>query len=155
MVPVLLAKLDGQSSEFISSLINKGEQKSKLVSVALAKALADKLELPDCDDEIDSINIYFAREHKEKVMTSVLGINELVSLNKEEVLEYIKAIYGYRYSQACPTDIVPYINKETALEDFFGISKFFSTDFTEVIKEHGSNITSYVNKFNVLISKLD
>lgn len=152
MIPLLLAKLDKNTSDFISTLVTKGEQKSKLVSISLAKALADKLALP-CE-AVDCIDLHFSMQCKTFVCEAIANINEIVSINKEETLDYAKRFYKFRYNQLVVTDIVPFINKETAVEDFFGISKVFSQDMLDIIKDQNVTVTSYINRFNDLLCKL-
>jgi hypothetical protein len=152
MIPQLLTKLDKNTSEFISLLVTKSDQKSKLVSISLAKALSDKLPLPI--STVECIDIHFSANYKVQTSETIAIINELIPLNKEEVLDYAKRFYKFRYNQVYITSIVPYINKDTAVEDFFGISKVFSEDFIVTVKEQNSIITSYINRFNDLLCKL-
>lgn len=152
MVAMLLTKLDKDTSDFISTLINKGGYKCKIASLSLAKALSIDLALPA--DQVDDSGLYFSMTYKTEISEIISIINELISLDKEEILDLVKKFYSYKYNVVYKDDIVPYINKDTAVEDFFGISRVFDVQTLELIKENTSTINSYVNKFISIIQKV-
>ena len=152
MFPLLLTKLEKETADFISSLVTQGEYKSKLVSLSLAKALAMKLALPST--QVEDAGLHFAMSHKQACLNAILLVNELITVNVDEVLDLTKRFDVYRYNCIFVQELVPYINKDTAVEDFFGISRVFSPDTIELIKEHNSKLTSYVNRFITLIEKI-
>lgn len=152
MFPLLLTKLDKETADFISSLVTQGEYKSKLVSLSLAKALSMKLALPST--QVEDVGLHFAMSHKQACLNAILLVNELITVNVDEVLDLTKRFYVYRYNCIFVQELVPYVNKDTAVEDFFGISRVFSPDSIALINEHNSKLTSYVNRFITLIEKI-
>ena len=152
MIPALLANLDKETNDFISTLITKGEYKSKLCSLALAKALASKLFIPTVG--VEDIRLHFSMTHKAAVLQKILMINEMISIDIDDAIELTKQFYSYRYQQFMGTEIMPHIGAQTAVEDFFGISRTFSKETLDLIKEHNYVLTIYINRFTNLIEKL-
>ena len=126
MVPLLLAKLDKDTASFVSVLVTQGNQKSKLVSLALAKALST--DLPVLITPCDYPDVEFARLHKNDIMHKIIAVNELLLVNQDETMELVKQFYIYQYNIFHSVNPVPYLNKDTAVYDFFGITKVFSPD---------------------------
>ncbi len=151
MVAMLLTKIDKDTSDFISTLVNKGGYKCKIATLSFAKALSMDIPLPS--SQVDDIGIHFSMHHKTAIVEIIAVVNELISLDKDEVLELVKKFYTYKYNTIHKDSIVPYINKDTAIEDFFGISRLFDKQTLELIKENNSTITSYVNSFLAIIEK--
>jgi hypothetical protein len=152
-IPVLLTKLDAETNGFIASLVTKGEYKSKVVTLALAYALSKQLPMP-CE-AIDDISIYFALKHKADAINKLTAINELISVDIDGTIELAKKFYGYRYSVYKGIEVMPLIFADTAVEDFFGISKYICPDIRQLIKEQNTNLTNYINKFDKILVKLN
>lgn len=152
MIPVLLAKLDKETSDFIASLVTKGEYKSKLVALALAKAVSIGMQLPP--EPVEDAGLHFSMVHKQKVITAAIAVNELITIDIDEVIELAKKFFIYKYNVMFYDFQVPYVNKDTAVEDFFGISRVFGKDVTDIITEHNSKLTMYVNRFISVIERL-
>ena len=153
MVPLLLTKLDTETASFVSELVNQGNQKSKLVSLALAKAIATKL--PPLTIFSDYPEVDFARLHKMDVTHKIIAVNELILVNEDETLDLVKKFYLYQYNVIHSTNAVPYLHKDTAVCDFFGISKVFSPDILELITYSHSKLTYYISKFTNILEKVE
>ena len=153
MVPLLLTKLDSETAAFVSELVNQGNQKSKLVSLALAKALS--ADLPVMITPSDYPDVDFTRLHKVNLMQKILMVNELVLVNVDETLDLIKKFYVYQYNIHHSVNAVPYLHKDTAVYDFFGISKVFSPDILELISDSHSKLTYYISKFTNILEKAE
>ena len=152
MIPLLLAKLDTECAQFVAELVNQGNQKSKLVSLALAKALSTALPVPtECSDHPD---VDFSRQFKPMLTQKIVLINELLLVDIDETIELAKQFYVYRHNCVFCCDPIPYLHQDTAVLDFFGISKVFSPDTLTVIAEHNSKLTCYVSKFCNILDKL-
>lgn len=153
MVPLLLTKLDTETASFVSELVNQGNQKSKLVSLALAKVLSAQLPvmiIPSDYPEVD-----FARLHKVELTQKIIRVNELVLVNVDETLDLVKKFYIYQYNVHHSVNAVPYLHKDTAVCDFFGISKVFSPDILELITDSHSKLTYYISKFTNILEKAE
>lgn len=152
MIPLLLTKLDNETTQFVAELVNQGNQKSKLVSLALAKAISSQLPAPsECSDHPD---LDFSRQFKSMVTQKIVLVNELFLVDIDETLEIIKQFYVYRHNCIYSCDPIPYLHQDTAVLDFFGITKVFSPDTIKVIAENNSKLTCYVNKFCNILEKL-
>lgn len=159
MVPILLARGNRDINDFIASICGNNRGKSNLVSLSLARAISDKLEVPR--EEVESLSIYFANTYKQDILKKLIQINESISIDKEKVMDYVVKLYRYRYNLVRTNNPVLCINKETAIEDFFGITRVFGVsammgdDIVSTIREHGNTIVKYVFKFNEILEKLD
>ena len=153
MVPLLLTKLDKETTTFVAELVNQGNQKSKLVSLALAKAIATKL--PPLTIFSDYPEVDFARLHKVELTQKIIRVNELVLVNVDETLDLVKKFYIYQYNLHHSVNAVPYLHKDTAVCDFFGISKVFSPDILELITDSHSKLTYYISKFTNILEKVE
>ncbi len=153
MVPLLLTKLDKETATFVAELVNQGNQKSKLVSLALAKAIATKL--PPLTIFSDYPEVDFARLHKMDVTHKIIAVNELILVNEDETLDLVKKFYLYQYNVIHSTNAVPYLHKDTAVCDFFGISKVFPQDILDLIAENNSKLTYCVSKLSTVLEKIE
>ena len=139
MIPLLLAKLDTECAQFVAELVNQGNQKSKLVSLALAKALSATLPVPtECSEHPD---LDFSRQFKPMLTQKIVLVNELFLVDIDETIKLTKQFYMYRHNCMYCCDPIPYLHQDTAVLDFFGISKVFSPDTLTVIAEHNSKLT--------------
>ncbi len=152
MIPLLLTKLDPETAAFVSELVNQGNQKSKLVSLALAKALS--AQLPVLITPSDYPEVDFSRLHKAELTQKILLVNELVLVNVDETLDLVKKFYVYQYNIHHSVNSVPYLHKDTAVCDFFGISKVFPPDILELISDSHSKLTYYISKFTNILEKM-
>ena len=152
MIPLLLAKLDTECAQFVAELVNQGNQKSKLVSLALAKAISSQLPVPV--EFLDHPDLDFSRQFKPMVSQKIVLVNELFLVDIDETIELTKQFYMYRHNCMYCCDPIPYLHQDTAVLDFFGISKVFSPDTIKVIAENNSKLTCYVNKFCNILEKL-
>lgn len=153
MIPVLLARGNSSINDFIASVTSSNRGKSGLVSLSLARAISDKLELPN--GPVDAIEIYFAGTYKNDILNKLVHINETFCIDKEKTLEYTLKLYTYRYYQTRTDNPVLCICEGTAVEDFFGITRVLGEDIIALIKEHKDMITKYVFRFSEILEKLD
>ena len=143
-VKSILVKLDEQTdtlsylNDLNADIVGKG-----LMSKAKAK-LIDEAH-PDLD---------FSRQFKPMVTQKIVLVNELFLVDIDETIELTKQFYMYRHNCMYCCDPIPYLHQDTAVLDFFGISKVFSPDTIKVIAENNSKLTCYVNKFCNILEKL-
>jgi len=90
---------------------------------------------------------YFVRTYGIKLVGKLNDLNEMLKLDIDKVLYYTAKLYQYRQSQTCWNGWMNVVHsKETAIADFFGITRFFSKEDLAIIeKDHVSILTDILN----------
>lgn len=153
MIPSLLVKSNRNITDFIGDIVSSNKGRSKLVSLSLARALVDRFSVPT--EKVDVIELYFYSNYKTIVVEATCKVNETFVVNKDEILDFACKLYCYRCYQSLPSSTMLYITPETAVEDFFGITKVLSKDMIDTIKEHNSQITKYVIRFTEILRAME
>lgn len=145
--------LPKDSKDFVLALANSGKSRSKLVTLALAKAMADQLPLTEKID--GDIKIYFRTLFEIPTMQLISQINEICIVDTEAVLEYVRAFYIWRYNQVFGKLVVIATLPETAVLAFFGIDTIIDPDGIKAISECPTDTTKYYNGFATLYQQLN
>jgi len=146
-----LTKLSNQSQMYIGFISSNLQSRSKAVSLAIARVLASKLTLPS---EATDITAFYNTQHRITVEGLINRLNSLVVLDVNTVLDYTKKFYQFRYEALYPSQHVLAINKESAVCDFFKISKMFDCAVLDVIKNEGTIITEANMRFTQILNEL-
>lgn len=148
-----ITKLSANSQAFVAQMSSLNLSRSNTVSLALAKALTFCVQLPST--EVTDIEAFFRTQIQLGIEAKIAAINELIVLDVKSVQDYALKFYKMRYQAAHPTCHVFSFNKETAIEDFFGITRVFDSLTLNVIKENPGDLASYINKFKAIVEELD
>ena len=146
-----ITKLSRESQNFINKISLEGSR-STIVSLAIARVLANGIPLPST--KVDNLNLYFNNSARLEIEQFIYKINELVLIDTKSILNSIIAFYSFRYYNLFPDNTVIAINPTTGIVDYFGISKFFSDEVIEFIKNESSKLTVYNNDFMRLKKEL-
>lgn len=147
-----ITKLRADSQAFLAEMSNSNQSRTQVSSIALAKVLTFSSTIPTT--AVEDIEAFFRTHVQLEIEELINCINELMVLDVKLVLEYCLAFYKVRYQAAHPTYYVFSFNKETAVEDFFGISRIVSSATIALIKENPSIIATRINKFKAMIVDL-
>ena len=148
-----ITKLSPSSQTFVTELNSTMQTRTRAVSLAVAKVMADNAALPS--SAVDDIVAFYRTHCQIDIEMKVNEINELMALDTKQVIEYCLKLYTLRYYFMAPPAIVYSFNKETAVEDFFGISRCIDREtISSVIKVDCGNIARFVGKFNDMYNEL-
>ena len=140
------------SKDLIINLTNSGESRSTLVSICVAKAIADTLVIPQAVQ--DGIANYYNRINAIPVLRILSIINEQTLLDSDKVSGLIKSFYTYRYQLAhAPGPVL--LGNEHVILDFFGITNILSINDIEVIQTDSIKTMKYYNGFLNLVRELN
>lgn len=148
----ILVKLDKSAQDFILGLANTNLGMNPSTTVALARSLAYTLPLVPAEsgDVIGSYRL----EHRIKVEQILSLINELIIVDIKTILTLVESFYCFRMEQAYPSANIILISQETAVSDFFKISKYFSKDNLAIIANDVALVSRLCNGFSALIKQL-
>lgn len=147
-----ITKLSKPSQDFISQLTLGNRSKALETSIALARVLAYGLAIPS--SPVEDVAGFFRSQHKVQLLGVVGLINELTILDLEAVVVCAERFYTLRYQAAFGDCYVMALKKETAIVDFFKISKIFDPVTIQCIEDNSLAITSMVNKFKTIVDEL-
>lgn len=147
-----ITKLGQVSQAFVAEMSMNNKSRSLQSSLALAKVLTFNATLPSSPVG-DAVSFY--RTHVQlEAETKVNSINEIMVLDVKVVMDFCMKLYMLRYQSAHPSCHVFSFNKETAVEDFFGISRAVDPATITVIKGDPATLAGYVNKYKTMTDEL-
>ena len=147
-----ISKLSQDSQSFIAGLSQTGKSSSAEVAFMIGREIANKLDLPS--SRVDSPDQYFRVTYQIEAESLINEINEMLVIDVNVTLGYIIKFYNYRYNVAYPDRGVFAVSKDTAIEDFFKISKEFDKAILDKIKEDPIFFTGLANNLYRLLEEL-
>ena len=133
-------KLSSASQNAIQAISVEGRACSAAFSIALARAVAD------CSYCNSGDGLQFATE-------IVSALNELVLVDRAYVLELVIKLKTWDSNTFEPKAMI-YNTKETAVVDFFGISRYFDATLLGVVANEISYISRTYNTLTSIINEL-
>lgn len=128
------------------------KSRSMQSSLALAKVLSTNLTLPSAP--VDDIAHYYRAQCQIDVEAMISIVNEIMLVDTKTVSDLVHKFYCLRYCSAHPSCHVFAFAKDTAVEDFFGISREFDKACLEIIKAYPAELSTYVNLFKKMVEEL-
>lgn len=147
-----ITKLGPQSQGFITELSSLNASRSMASTLALARALTLCSNLPATP--VEDVDAFFRTHVQLDLETTLSTINELTVVDIKSVLDYALKFYKARYNSAHPSCFVYTFTCETAIEDFFNISRTIDAAALKVIRDEAPVISVRLNKFIKLIEEL-
>lgn len=146
--------LEPTAREFVTgALINSGRSRSKLVTICLGKALADRLDVCDMSPDED-IKIHFRRDHELEVMNFVSTINELAVIDVDNVITYAREFYLWRAMISRGGDIVLCTDPRQLVLNMFSIDHVLDPDALALMEADHIGVMKYYNGFKKLLEEL-
>ena len=153
MNTMMMTLLSRESISFVEHITAANQARTTPASLALARVLAFGVELPSMKME-DLLGHY--QDHCLPEITAKLNeINELVIVDFQTTLDLAYQFYMSRYYVVFPIDTVAAFNKETAIEDFFGISRGVARATVAQIRNTPDLISRYCLGFSRLSADLN
>ena len=113
---------------------NEGRGKAVVSTVAIGRAIANRLSMPS--GEVENIDNYFRAFLEIDTLRQVSRLNEMFLVEVQEVMEFVAKFYKLRYAVLFPRKNVYCTNSVTALQDFIGISQYRDTMLQYVLTTH-------------------
>lgn len=147
-----ITKLSTDSQQFVSELSTSMKSRSKEASLAIARVLSDKALMPS--SPVEDIVTFYRTNCQLDMEAKVSEINELMVIDTKQVLDYCQKFFMLRYSFMAPKDAIFAFNSETAVEDFFGISRQFDRETIDCLKKCPQDMMRYITRFSSIHNEL-
>lgn len=147
-----ISKLSKDSQNFILALTQNNSSRSHAASISLGRAISSLFSIPA--EPVDNIVLYYKQQNELETANIVSAINELIVLDVDTTLDYAVKFYQYRYNAAHPSSFVLALKPDTAVVDFFAITKVFDSSMIKLVEEEHLRVTDMTNKFTKLISEI-
>lgn len=139
-----ITKLPQNTQTFIAGLSSMNKSRQLPVSIALARLIANHLPLPSA--EVECIETLYNTQHAVEVQLQLGSLNELILIDIDTVNELIKKFYSFRYNNVYSCDHL-LLRRETAVLDFFKVTKYFDEVSIKCIDENHSYIAELTLRF--------
>ena len=146
-------KLSGSEIQFIDYLTSNLRSKKTSTSIAIAKAIADRLDLPSCrltpninygplDTSVATtiLNDYRGR-HKVAVLSHITALNEFVPVCVDEIEDLVLRFYKARYFMLYPQTMVLNPNGNHVC-DFFNVTYGIDQEVLDIINDEFNDIAN-------------
>lgn len=146
------SKLTPKAREFVVGLGSMGRSRTVATSIALARALVWNRALPS--SPVESPVLFYRTQISPQVTDMICMINEMAMVDVTAVQDFAESFWMTRYNTAHPKPNVLALDKERAVEDFFGLSRTVSPETITLIKQYNTELTILINGFVELIGCL-
>lgn len=144
-------KLPTASLEFLASLNTNNTARSLAVSLALAKVVCYRLELPSAP--VEDLSFYY-RNHCKIVVENILyAVVEMTYIDVSAVTELIECFYKLRYDQVHQPATFFSLKPETAICDFFSITKYIDVETLKAIPGDYVKLMEYTLAFSGIVEQ--
>lgn len=147
-----ITKLGPNSQAFIAEMAINNQSRSIQSSMAIAKALTFCAALPSTS--VDDATAFYRTHVQFDIESKLNSVNEIFVLDTKVIMDFCLKFWQLRYQTANPTCHVFSFNKETAVEDFFGISRCFDKASISVVKNDPLVLAAYINKYKNMLDEL-
>lgn len=162
-------QLSESSREFISYLTYGNRAKQPAVAIGIAKVLSDNAELPSVQSirPIANVNLgiiqptsvkeniefYFKTKIEVDVALKLNVINEMVVIDITAIKDYLRMFYIARVNTIYPPDCIFLNDRETAILEFFQVSRFVNKEVLHEIVDSYAVITKVYNGTTKLLAE--
>lgn len=148
-----IANMSPDVSKFLLGLNSAGTSRTKESSISLAKAIANSLAIPS--GKVDDFRSFYNSNYKLNVLGTISSVNEITVIDTVTVEDYVIRFLETKYNVAYGESQTLAMKKESAIEDFFGITKSIPCDVIEVIKADPMALTVLVNGFSLVVNEIN
>ena len=147
-----LARLGSEQRDFLLSITQSGESRKTLVSVAIAKLITDKLALPGT--ETNNPVLYFNNQFGVEIYNALSNLNEVAPINVDEIRDLAAKLYVTRHNVAFPQATCYVRGNDSAVADFFRISRTIDDATLKTIDEGGKRLMVIYNNYSEIVRTL-
>ena len=142
--------------QFLNSVINRGINRSRLVSIAIGKALSGTYSVSPSDINFDD---YFDSMFKINASIILNDLNETLLINIDEALLYTKKFLKFRYQALCGDEALkdmPFVlTRNNAILDILGVTQVFTEEESSLIKDEFYQLAGLVTGFKDVIKAIN
>ena len=143
-------RLCKNDQDFVFSFNGTARARSESVSFSIASVLVNSISFIK-----DSDKKFFDAEHILKLTEKFNSLNEILRIDLDKILGYAHKLYNFRVSFLSSSEVPNQIfSSESAVVDFFGVSRFFSKEDLVVITSNGPQIAIDSLRFYELLRTL-
>lgn len=146
-----LSKLSGFSQGFLPTVRGGTKDRNSLIALAVARAVVDRLALPS--SPVEDFNAYFSGQYKGQVEQLTGEINELVTVDIPQALEYVCVLWKMRYKTLHPSGRL-FSNGQDNFMSFLGLSSLMTADFAKLVVLNEADLLHMSNGFRDLLCDL-
>jgi hypothetical protein len=151
-MPTNIQSLSARVQDDYNSIASSGNSRSPIMSIVIAKILADQENLPSSG--VEDIRSYYNTTISIPVTQRLSKLNELLQLDIDTIQDNIYKFYCLRYSFMNPAKAVYCINSETVIEDFFGISTYLGQATLDILKKNPMLVTELYKRTSNLLNEI-
>lgn len=148
-----LTKLKKDAISWINMIMSAAINVSICFSIAVAYVVANRQALPS--EKMENLSDYYRLMLSQNVRSTIYALNEIMAIDVALIEKLAEAFFNYRYYTAFPPALPLAVRKDRGINDFFGLTKYFSDDVLTTINTCPDVITNYVNKLTVVIAQLN
>lgn len=148
-----LSKLTKPTIAWVNMILGAGKNRCDAFALALAYVISLRITMPV--ERLEDPSQYFRLTNLIPITNLIDKCNEVLPMNMKMVRQAVEAFFLFRYHTQFPMTIPLALRKETAIEDFFGLGKYFSDDILTVIKTDFENLTQFINQLTVLVEEIE
>jgi hypothetical protein len=123
---------------------------TKATSMALAKAISDKLTMPG--GQVEGLEFYYKENIKDKNYTELHYIVESCLVDIDLVEQYIHKFWTIRYNLLFPSKVCRTTNN--GILDFFDLATSLPKDDLDFINKNTLRLITLYNGFTVLLDEI-
>jgi len=147
-----LTSLSKTSQDTILSMSGNPRTKNLGTSLAIAKAIARRLNVPS--GEVESLHMQYMVSSSEQVVRILSALNELTAVDVETIKTYAEKFYNVRYYALNPPANILMLNADTAIQDFFSISTAVDQTALAELKNESVFIAKTYNEVSSVIDEM-
>jgi hypothetical protein len=147
-----IVRLSSDAQKAYTGISASGKTRSLLLTVIIAKILADREPLPS--GPLEDIRDYYQKTLVFSVKKHLGLLNEILTLDLPAIEEYAYKFYCLRYALICPPSAPFCMDPRTLVEDFFGISNFIGANVIEALRENPLLTTDLFKKTAFIVAEL-
>lgn len=132
-----LFKLEKSAISTINSVASSGLNRKKVFPIAIGFILGNSFAVPG--QEVTDSLAYFRKNYQPDAESVISQINEVIAIDLDSAMDYIKAFYQYRVTTAAGVKL-PVISMKEPLLSLFGMNQFFPGDFFTEISNDPENL---------------
>jgi hypothetical protein len=150
MFPRSITILNQEQQLYVGRMNSKGKDLAFMISAA--KVISDSLSLPEEPISVIELDMYYNTTHGVCVSTTVDALNSLILIDIDALNLLTRNFYKLRVSYSQPFNSLLITNKDSAVLDFFNISRYISPIILQCICEKNYEIMEHFIKLKGILN---
>lgn len=145
-------RLSNTAQADYNALSQGGKTRTQIMSLVVAKLLADRASLPS--GPVEDIRAYYNNMVETNIKTALSKLQEVLLFDVPTIEDRAYKFYCLRYAAANPPRDLYCTNPEAAVADFFGLSLQVSPADLETISQNYVAVGDYSRRITSLLNDL-